>query len=278
MSASGAISPTAHYTGQVWFRNGLSHPLLATGEGRLMFDALAPAMRLARPLAHTTLEDYLLARHRAIDALLSDAIAAAEVGQVIEIAAGLSARGWRFVSRHPDLVYLEGDLPAMAARKRRALAAMGSPVDRHRVLDLDARLPDGPGSLASLAVELPRGRATAIITEGLLGYLAPEDVRGLWRRIAHTLSAFPAGVYLSDLHLGTAPSAAVRLFRTGLSAFVRGRVYLHFDTAAEAEDQLRACGFDRASVRPAWEVLGDRAQRGAPRAHILEASTEPARV
>jgi O-methyltransferase involved in polyketide biosynthesis len=276
VSSSGAISPTAHYTGHVWYRNGLSHPLLATGEGRLMFDALAPAMRLARPLARTTLEDYLLARHRAIDALLSGAIAAGDVGQVIEIAAGLSPRGWRFVSGHPDLVYLEGDLPAMAARKRRALAAMGSPVDRHRVLDLDALRPDGRGSLASLAAELDRGRGTMIITEGLLGYLPPADVRGLWRRIAHTLSAFPAGGYLSDLHLGTAPNAAVRLFRVGLSAFVRGRVYLHFDTAVQAEDQLRACGFARASVRPAGEVLGDRGPRDAPRAHILEASTEPA--
>ena len=28
-----AISPTAHYTGQVWLRRGLSHPELATWEG-----------------------------------------------------------------------------------------------------------------------------------------------------------------------------------------------------------------------------------------------------
>ena len=39
---SDAISPTAHYTGHVWVRNGLSHPELATREGRVMFDA-APA-------------------------------------------------------------------------------------------------------------------------------------------------------------------------------------------------------------------------------------------
>jgi O-methyltransferase involved in polyketide biosynthesis len=121
MTSSDAISPTAHYTGHVWYRNGLSHPRLATREGRLMYDALAPAMWLAAPLAQTTLEDYLLARHRAIDALLTAAIGRGEVGQVIEVAAGLSPRGWRFVSRHPELVYLEGDLPAMAARKRRAL-------------------------------------------------------------------------------------------------------------------------------------------------------------
>ena len=30
MSASESISPTAHYTGYVWARNGLSHPELET--------------------------------------------------------------------------------------------------------------------------------------------------------------------------------------------------------------------------------------------------------
>jgi hypothetical protein len=45
MASSDAISPTAHYTGWVWWRNGLSHPLLATREGRVLYDVLAPAMR-----------------------------------------------------------------------------------------------------------------------------------------------------------------------------------------------------------------------------------------
>src|SRR3954447_5685524 len=47
---SEAISPTAHYTGHVWVRNGLSHPRLATLEGRLFFDALTPGMTVSRAL------------------------------------------------------------------------------------------------------------------------------------------------------------------------------------------------------------------------------------
>ena len=39
-----SISPTAHYTGAVWARNGLSHPALATAEGRVLFGALQPTM------------------------------------------------------------------------------------------------------------------------------------------------------------------------------------------------------------------------------------------
>lgn len=278
MSSSDTISPTAHYTGQVWFRNGLSHPKLATREGRVLFESLQPAMRISAAIGGPSLEAYLLARHRAIDSLLAQAIEHHGVTQVIEVAAGLSPRGWRFTTRYGDrLTYVEADLPAMAARKRRELERIGSLGDHHQMRDLDALRDDGPGSLASLAADLDRGpgQGLAIITEGLLGYLAPDAVTGLWRRFAHTLAEFPTGRYISDLHLGSAESAAVRGFRLALSAFVRSRVYLHFNDAEQAEAQLRASGFVTASVRPAWEIADSPAgDRGSQLAHILEASTE----
>src|SRR6187455_3287990 len=101
---SDAISPTAHYTGHVWGRNGLSHPELATVEGRVLFDALAPAMAASRALGGPTLEGLLLARHRIIDDLLSSAIEDGRVKQVIEVACGMSPRGWRFAQRFGDRV------------------------------------------------------------------------------------------------------------------------------------------------------------------------------
>src|SRR3954467_7189329 len=97
---SDAISPTAHYTGHVWGRNGLSHPELATLEGRLLFDALAPAMIASRALGGPTLEGLLLARHRIIDDLLANAIDDGRVAQAIEIGCGMSPRGWRFAERY----------------------------------------------------------------------------------------------------------------------------------------------------------------------------------
>lgn len=71
---SQAISPTAHYTGYVWARNGLSRPELGTFEGRLLFESLRPTMMPSALLGGGTLETYLIARHRAIDALLERAI------------------------------------------------------------------------------------------------------------------------------------------------------------------------------------------------------------
>ena len=269
------IGPTAHYTGYVWARNGLSHPELATTEGRILFDSLQPAMLASRALGGPTLEAYLLARHRTIDALLESAIDRDEVSQVIEVAAGLSPRGWRFTQRHGGrLTYVEADLPEMAARKRAALERMVSLTDHHQVRVVDALKDDGPDSLVAVTADLDTRQGLAIITEGLLGYLPTDSVHGLWRRFASSLGEFPRGRYISDLHLGGAVTPQVRAFRLLLSAFVRGRVYLHFDDAREAEAALTTAGFGSADVRRAMDVIaaGDDRERGVRLANILEAS------
>jgi O-methyltransferase involved in polyketide biosynthesis len=273
VSPSETITPTAHYTGYVWARNGLSPRELQTIEGRVLYESLRPLMTVTSAVRGVSLEGYLLARHRAIDALLERAIEAGTVSQVIEVASGLSPRGWRFTRRYGDrLTYIETDLPDMADRKRRALEEVQSLDGHHRVAELDALADDGPQSLSALAAELDARQGVAIITEGLLGYLDSETVRGIWRRFARTLRGFPAGVYISDLHSGEAQDALARTFRLMLSAFVRGWVHLHFSSGHEAEAALRADGFRAASFMPAVEVVPDAARRpGSARAHVVEA-------
>jgi O-methyltransferase involved in polyketide biosynthesis len=283
MSDSDAISPTAHYTGQVWSRNGLSHPALSTREGELLFAALQPAMRASRTVGGPSLEPYLMARHLAIDARVERAIESGAATQVLEVAAGLSPRGWRFAQRYGDqITYVEADLPAMAQRKRTALERIGSLNDHHRVVDVDALKPDGPGSLGAVTAELDPAAGLIIVTEGLLGYLSTADTIALWERFAAVLATFSAGRYVSDLHLGDVVTPVIRGFRVLLGAFVRGRVYLHFNSAEQAERALLAAGFDGAEVVPAAPAASSAdlsTQRsadghgGARLAHILEAST-----
>src|SRR3954447_20698064 len=158
-----AIGPTAHYTGHVWARNGLSHPALATTQGRALYLAAAGPQLPLRVLGAPTIEDVLLARHLVIDALLEEAIAEGLVGQVLEVACGMSPRGWRFTERHADLVYVEADLPDMAAAKRAALERIGRPA-RHRVAELDALAETGPRSLEVVAASLDPSVGLAIIT------------------------------------------------------------------------------------------------------------------
>lgn len=237
---SDAISPTAHYTGHVWVRNGLSHPELATPEGQLFFASLQPTMQLRRVAGMSTLEQSLLERHRLIDDALTKGIDDGRIGQVVEIAAGMSPRGWRFMERYGDeLTYIEADLPAMAARKRRALDRIGSPWHTHRVVDLDALSDD----LDALAAGLDSERGVAVITEGLLTYLEHDDMLALWRRIARVTAPFPHRLYLSDLRLGEDAGLSERAFYIALGAFVRGRVHVHFRDEAEALEALRDAGF-----------------------------------
>jgi len=274
MIGSDPVSPTAHYTGYVWARHGLSHPELETIEGRVMFESLRPVMLASRELGGGSLESYLLTRHRAIDALLERAIEGGGVTQVIEVACGLSPRGWRFTERYGDqITYVESDLPAMAARKRSALKRMGSLSGTHRVAELDALRDEGPESLAAVASGLDPERGLAIVTEGLLGYLPSDAVTGLWRRFAAVQDGFTAGIYVSDLHMGGVQTSQVRAFRVLLSLFVRGRVHLHFQTPSEAERALRECGFSRARVHRAAALAPETRGPGSGLAHILEASS-----
>ena len=212
----------------------------------------------------------LLARHRALDGLLEREIAAGRVGQVVEIAAGLAGRGHRFARRFPDLRYVETDLPDMAVYKRRALDRAGLRGANHDVRPLDALASDGPASLAAVAADLEPSRGLAIITEGLLSYLARDAVLALWRRVATTLGRFPHGLYLSDLHLaGDVDGMWIpELFRVGLGLFARGPVRYHFASTDETVAALRAAGFREARLyQPSDVVPPDRP--GRERAHVI---------
>lgn len=243
---SGAISPTAHYTGETWVRNGLSHPELGTWQGRLFHGTLVLPNAASKMLGGPTLEGLLLARHRIIDAQLDELIQGG-VSRVIEAACGMSPRGWRFSERYGDrLTYVEADLPPMARRKREALARMGSLNDHHRVVDLDILRDGGPGSLEALVETMDPEAGLAIITEGLLVYFDDATVEALWARLAKALRPFSTGVYLADLRIARPQrGVAERVFEELLGAFVRGRIHPYRGDEADAEAELRAVGFER---------------------------------
>ncbi|MCW2990915.1 MAG: class SAM-dependent methyltransferase [Solirubrobacterales bacterium] len=270
-----SIGPTAHYTGHVWSRNGLSHPELATELGRGLFLATAGPQLPLRLLGAPTIEDLLLARHAVLDALLEDAIGDGRVGQVIEVACGMSPRGWRFTERHPELVYVEADLPEMAARKRAALERIGRPPG-HRVADLDALVADGPLSLPAVAAGLDPDRGLAIITEGLLSYLPRDAVLDLWSTFAATIGRFPDGEYLSDLHVDDdAPVLLGRVFAAALGAFVGSPVAVHFADAQEARRALLDAGFASATVSRAGDHPAAPSRPGAGLVRIVQAAGSP---
>jgi O-methyltransferase involved in polyketide biosynthesis len=268
-----SISPTAHFTAAVWARNGLSHPALSTQVGRAMYWSSWPLMRAVQGLGGVGLEDFLLARHVLIDQRLRLAIESGRVSQVIEVAAGMSPRGWRFAERYGErITYLETDLPEMVERKRAALRGAGLLGPGHRVETLDALDESGPRSLGAVAGGLDPSAGVAIVIEGLLTYLDRAAVLGLWGRSAEVLARFPHGLMLCDLHLasenrGATTAIGVRL----LSMFVHGDVRMHFDDEAAALAALAAAGFGDAAVHRGSEVSDTR---GAASIRVIESSTD----
>ena len=274
------VSPTAYATGYFWFRQGMSPAAFATPQGRRLDRVFRVFTATTKRLSGFSLDALMLARHKGIDAQLRKAIERGEVGQVIEIAAGLSPRGWSFMQRYGKrLRYIETDLPAMAATKRALLEKTGCLSDRHRVVELDALASEGPASLAAIAATLDPKVGTAIITEGLMNYLDPDAARGVWQRIATTLARFPHGLYFSDVYFSErARHPAVIAFGALLSVFVKGRMHIHFDTPADVPRVMKAAGFARGRAIPCESIAETREyakQRGGDSVRVLEASVTP---
>lgn len=273
-----AISPTGHYTGTTWVRAGLSDPALATRTGRLLHDSLRVPFAVAGLVGLPTLDGMLLGRHLVIDAILADAVDAGLVTQVVEVASGLSPRGLRFSRRYgAALTYIEGDLPAMAATKRSRLERIDALGPHHRVVTIDALASEGPSSLPAIVAGLDCSRGLAMITEGLVNYLALPDLTSMWRQFASVLGGFAHGLYLSDIGLQEGNRDPLVLLAGGiLSTFVRRPTPLHFASAGDAADALRAAGFatarlHRPDLHPATAAL--RRDPGMRRVQVVEART-----
>ncbi|MEQ1438922.1 class I SAM-dependent methyltransferase [Fontimonas sp. SYSU GA230001] len=276
--ASERISPTAYATGQMWVRHGLSHPAFVTPQGERLDRAFGLLTRLTQRLSGVSLDAMMLARHKGIDAVLAQAIDAGQVAQVIEIAAGLSARGWRMRQRYGDrITYIETDLPAMAATKRTLLERAGFLGERHRVLELDALADKGSRSLAAVSRTLDPERGTAIITEGLMNYLDPGTARAVWRRIARVLKQFPNGLYLTDAYfVSDNRNVGMLAFGAILQVFVRGRMHVHFADAGDACAKMAQAGFREAQVYRTQDLDATREiarTKGGDRVCVLAART-----
>ncbi len=254
------ISPTAHYTGEVWIRHGLGDPALGTPAGRALYGALRPLSPLSSALlGGLTLERYLLDRHLALDRLLARAIEAGAL-QVLEIAAGLSPRGYRFAQRYREagLRYIEGELPPMARRKREALWRADLQPPNHTVLDADLLVTAGPRSLeAIMEAELDPEVPAALVIEGLLSYFDGPVMGELWPRLAQALGRFPRGLLLANTELRSEAGSRplIRAFALALSRFAAAPVRFHFLDEAEAVTTLSEAGFPRVALHRPSDLL-----------------------
>lgn len=274
-----SISFTAHYTGQVWYRNGLSAEPFYTRQGDIYYRLLAPFEVVGGRIVGTNIRESLLQRHFLIDHLIEKAITKDGCTQVLEIACGLSPRGWRFTSRFPQLKYVEADLPDMARDKEALLRENGSLGERHKVVTCNI-LVDGPESLENVVSrEFDTTKPLLVITEGLVNYFDLETISGFWQRLQNVLKKFPSGRYFTDNYplLEDHPFRKLMQFLgNSLGAISRSNVRWHFSSDDKMKQHFIGLGFTQAIAhdpRDYYETLAIPRTRSQPLVRILEART-----
>jgi O-methyltransferase involved in polyketide biosynthesis len=242
MTDATKIAPTAHYTAYAWHVLGLPHAeYFATPLGKRLFRAYRllelPATLRGEP---SKLLRTLRNRHTLIDAELERI----QPDVVVELGAGLSRRGLTFALDR-GVRYVEIDLPAMVAYKRKQLATRVPAAlqerlaGRLRILDVDIF---APGFADALAQELRGAQRPVIIAEGVVGYFQADQRSVLLERVRRALPA--TGTFLADLRVKEGQSAATRLLRLGIWVATRGRgASASFANEAEVRDMLQRAGF-----------------------------------
>jgi O-methyltransferase involved in polyketide biosynthesis len=257
---AGDLSVTALYTAHTWHWAKLdAADLFASRRSRDVFNATNLVLGAARAVRRLpSLRHGLVQRHVMIDRLLGES----GCTQVLELAAGLSRRGATF-SADPGLRYVELDLPAMVAEKRRLLertdrgrAVLARP--NYVLVAADALDPD-----LDLAAHLAPG-PVLVIAEGLFMYLDAAAQRALWSRLAALIAARPGSALAFDLVPAVEqppPGRVGRALEGLLKRFTRGRTFaVDARTRADLLADLRAAGFpaprtlEPAAAPAAWSI------------------------
>jgi O-methyltransferase involved in polyketide biosynthesis len=236
------LAVTALYTAQTWKWAKLDQAdLFATWRGRDVFNATNLVLWIARAMRRDlpSLRHGLAQRHIMIDRLL----AASGVTQVLELAAGLSRRG-ASVSADPKVRYVEVDLPAMIAHKRRLLAR----TERGRALAGRDNLVLVGRDITDLELAEPLlDGPVLVIAEGLMQYLDATAQLELWRRIAALVASRPGSALLFDLVPWAEqprPGRIGRALESMFKRFTRGRTFaVDARTRADIAAQLLEAGF-----------------------------------
>lgn len=240
MSRWDSISITAHYTAQIWVRNGMpwSWPF-DTWRGRLMYNLSEPLFDWATRAGLNTPMQFCIQRHRIIDQLLAEHRPA----QVVELAGGLSPRCLAY-SQAQGVPCLDVDLPAMVHAKAGLLGDRAPDSYRGQALDLI----ESDDYVADLGAALKRVSPTVVVTEGLLSYFDAERRQHIFDQIGALLRWCGGGAYLTDMHhqeavdrMGPVGSA----FRTALHQLTNTAQSRLIQDMDEGRADLGRAGFDQ---------------------------------
>ena len=239
------ISFTAHYTGYIWYQMGISHPLLATSKGKTLAMIAHPIESWGEKYVGGSMRTTLKERHTMLDDHLRQLIEQHPNLQVLEIAAGLSPRGWWFRQHYPMIDYRELDLPDMANTKQTALKQIDA--NSPEVLSVDLFTEDFQKAFDVFDPSRP----LVVISEGLINYFTKELLQQLIQSIAHYGKDFQSLHYLTDLYPEPVKNKLAKVIWSSsklLKVMSRSAFSFHFVTPEQVRNFMQQAGFSKVQV------------------------------
>jgi O-methyltransferase involved in polyketide biosynthesis len=190
--------------------------------------------------------------------------------QVLELASGFSLRGLA-MTRDPELLYVESDLPDLTAEKSRLVDDLRRDLDlpTHGNLYLSPANALDLDQLQAAARPFDPKQPLVIVHEGLLQYFSAAERDTLAHNIRALLRAFPTGVWITpDFGLkddGQNLTEKRRRFRQAVSGATERQMYqASFASREEMDLFFTRCGFAARELRQLDEVphLGSPAAVG----------------
>jgi len=184
-------------------------------------------------------------RHSMIDQHLIQLIEQHPDLQVLEIASGLSPRGWNFRQKFPNIDYRELDLPDMARVKTQALQKIDC--NSPEVLSVDLFTADFEQAFQVFDPTRP----LVVISEGLINYFNKNMLLQLLHAISHYGQNFKELHYLTDIYPEPVKNKLAK-FIWGCSKLLkwmsRSAFSFHFIHPQQAQSFFQQAGFEQANI------------------------------
>jgi O-methyltransferase involved in polyketide biosynthesis len=258
------ISFTAHYTGYIWYQMGISHQALATSKGKSLAYLVHPIESWAEKYVGGSMRTTLKQRHTILDHHLEQLIQENSDLQVLEIACGLSPRGWWFRQHYPSITYRELDLPDMAQTKQNALQHIEQNAPEVLSMDLFTE------AFAQAFEVFDPKRPLVVISEGLINYFDKSLLKQLIQSIAHYGAAFKEFHYLTDLYPEPVKNKLASIIWNSsklLKLMSRSSFSFHFKNPQEVKDFFKDAGFGQVNVEQPQIFFG-QASKDAHEQHL----------
>ena len=239
------ISFTAHYTGYIWYQMGISHQVFATKKGKSLAALVHPLESWAEKYVGGSMRSTLKQRHTLLDDQLKTLIEQHPQLQFLEIASGLSPRGWWFRQHYPEITYRELDLPDMAQTKQAALQQIEA--NAPEMLSVDLFTAEFKQAFDLFDPSLP----LVVISEGLINYFDKPLLAQLIQSIAEYGQPFKELHYFTDLYPEPVKNKLANIIWSSsklLKWMSRSAFSFHFTTPADVETFFMENGFDQVKV------------------------------